>query len=697
MLCQVWGGAGHPLLPVTGRSIPSSYADLLAVTQIDGVDDSIRIDNLPAGVRQMHPWDFMALLMANIGRKPELRDTRVAVLQAEDPWRPIYAAVLGYMPEAPDSKLLEHVMARKDLAFEEIIPIEREGVEGSLDDLISRLNARDFLHPRQFSTIYLAHGQGPDTSFIDSPDILPAPQKTRRAAGPNIVVVVEPGSVEDTALLWNLRVTHGDEGVLPIGLPAQQADAAAVKAIQEWTVKFGLSGGALYLTTVSASQDLLGELATACPPAQAVAYEALLDLGLAPGRPRSHVSSFHNGHARLDPLSERDREVLAPALQVFRQPKMILDVTVDSYPLPHVSTMRGREFDVRFQAGAAQVSVPSLRTTSRNETVQVGFPSTWTSLAASAKARGLRVAASEPGIAAVTLIQAIGGINEIRYLLHRPLISLLYELAERSGMSWWKQRWTRTHQSLLEAGTDPAVLERAAVVFGRDDPAVAPAGEGRALRFGKFQQALGNKKVAAQRWMAWAEARHLIVRGTDITCPSCRARSWLPMASLTPPVGCGGCGRGIGQPYESDRLEFSYRIGEPLRRVLEADSLGHLFALRWLSTLFEFRRGGLVGAHPGVNFLTADGTTVGEADVLLLFADGNMVPVEVKRRHAGMDANAIELLDKLSSALGSPYDIIAVTQPARKCKDLDGLAVSLPNKPRLILTDDQERHSEVDR
>ncbi|WP_344087204.1 hypothetical protein [Luedemannella helvata] len=660
----------------------------MPIAQIDEVDDSLTIDNLPSGVGQLRSWDSMALLLANTGRRAELRGTRVAALKATDPWRGIYAAVLGYLPEKPDPLLLDQAMARNDLTFEEIIPLERGSVAGSLEDLISRLNSRDCFHPRQFSNIYLAYGQSPDTGFINTSDILPAPRKIRRAAGPNIVVIVAPGSVEDIVLLWNLRVVHGDTDVLPIGLPAQQADAAAIKTINEWTVKFGISGGSLYLTTVSASHDLLHELSSACPRAQAVPYEALLDLGFAPGRPRSHVSSFRDGFARLDPFSERDREILAPTLQAFRGPKMILDIEVDGYPLPRVSTMRGGIVGPRFRAGAAQVNVAGLRDTSRNKTLEVGFPSTWTSLAASARARGLRVEASEPGIAATTLIEAIGGIYEIRYLLHPPLIKLLYELAERSGMTWWKQRWTHTHKILIDAGTDPAVLDRAVTVLGRDDPAVAPAGEGRALKFSRFLQVLGNK-VAAQRWMAWAESRHLIVRGTDITCPSCRAKSWLPMASLTPPVGCSGCGRGIDQPYESDRLEFSYRIGEPLRRVLETDSLGHLFALRWLTVLFEFPRGRLIGAHPGVNFVASDGKTVGEADVLLLFPDGSMVPVEVKRRHAGIDANAMELLDKLSDALGSPYDIIAVTEPARVCDGLNGFSACLPSRPRLALTDDQ--------
>ncbi|MGY0230672.1 hypothetical protein [Longispora urticae] len=65
------------------------------------------------------------------------------------------------------------------------------------------------------------------------------------------------------------------------------------------------------------------------------------------------------------------------------------------------------------------------------------------------------------------------------------------------------------------------------------------------------------------------------------------------------------------------------------------------------------------------------------------------MPVEVKRRHAGIDDKAIELLDKLSTAIDAPYDILAVTEPARDCTGLDAFARALPGRPRFVITDDQ--------
>jgi len=64
------------------------------------------------------------------------------------------------------------------------------------------------------------------------------------------------------------------------------------------------------------------------------------------------------------------------------------------------------------------------------------------------------------------------------------------------------------------------------------------------------------------------------VRGPNLAADDCRTGSWLPLAGIPPPVPCPGCGRQIDQPYGPRELRFSYRLGEPLRRVLETDSLG---------------------------------------------------------------------------------------------------------------------------
>jgi len=160
------------------------------------------------------------------------------------------------------------------------------------------------------------------------------------------------------------------------------------------------------------------------------------------------------------------------------------------------------------------------------------------------------------------------------------------------------------------------------------------------------------------------------------------------MAAIPPPVPCAGCGREILHPYGPRELRFTYRLGEALRRVLETDSLGHVLALRWFVELFE--RGGLVGAHPGVEFVSPDsGTVVGEADVVMLFADGSLVPVEVKRRATGVDVKALTSMDDVAAAVDAPWDAMAVLQPARDCEATRMAERRLPERPRFLLTTDQ--------
>ncbi len=144
--------------------------------------------------------------------------------------------------------------------------------------------------------------------------------------------------------------------------------------------------------------------------------------------------------------------------------------------------------------------------------------------------------------------RALGGVDGISLLQHRPLIVLMYRMAERSGMTWWKRKWKAAHRELLAAGADSATLEETAELLGRDDPAVAPPGEGRAVGFQEFVSALGST-AAASNWIAWAERRHLLVRGAEVVCPDCKTETWLPLAALPPPVPCPGCGRQILQPY----------------------------------------------------------------------------------------------------------------------------------------------------
>ena len=432
-LCQVWSGHAHPIIPVTDLKVPEPYLRCLYGDQYDIVDrpDSVepKLDLLER-VRQERAWDYPAILVAAHQRRELWRTVEVAELEPGDPWAPVYAATLGSLPRELDAGLRAFAGLREALSFDEIVPVQYTQVTGSLEDLVGRLVKTETVSPRQLASMSLATGLEPDTSFLGTPPLLPSPGHERRAAGPNIIVAVSDGSPADLALLWNLRCAHGDRRAMPIGLPADQVTREALTFLQQPGVAtmFGGRGGICRLTSVSVPVDELARLASGTPTV-AVPYASLLTFGPAPGRPHGRVATFARGAAHLEAITESDRDVLTVSMQMMRQPRLVLDVLVTDAPLPADLTMRGDTLGPSFQGGAAQVPVNA----DSLGNVRVQWPSSWTSLAAVARTRGLRVTQSAPGQAAATLIGALGSVDAIRWLAHRPLIALLYRLAERSG------------------------------------------------------------------------------------------------------------------------------------------------------------------------------------------------------------------------------------------------------------------------
>jgi hypothetical protein len=606
-------------------------------------------------------WDYPAALVLAHEKREGSRPVEVVELDADDPWRLSYLAALGLMPDAVSESLCSRG-GLTQLVIDEIIPVEHVHVTGSLNDLLARLTNREKITPRQFSTLYLAAGSSPNTGYMGAGHALPDRWQHATAAGPNVVVVMTAGSLEDFALVWNLRAQWGDSRPMPIGIPREELGPEALRRLHEpgLTTFFGFGGGHLYLVSETVSRQELEGLARQSPAVEVAMPRNLLRLGNAPSRPHSQVQVWTNGKARVNPMRDADHDVLSAT--AHRSPSLWLSVGVPDAPIPTVGPLRNR-FSPDYHCGRAQVQASSM---GRTETVEVGWPTTWTSLGASALAMGLDVRESQPGIAAMSLIRAIGNTWDIRYLCDAQLVDLLYELAERSGMSWWKERWNRVEKRLKTEGKTTEEIEALAKEMGRDDPVVALPNEGRQIAYPKFQACFG-KREATDRWLAWAIERQLIVKGVELKCPDCRVPFWVPVQEMAPPHTCPGCARNIAHPFRSDSMNFKYRIGEVLRRCLEVDALGHVLALRWLTELFK--RYGLVGAHPGVEFLRGD-TVVAEADVLLLFQDGSMVPVEVKRRAQGFDASAVERLDALSKEIQAEFDVMCVMEPQDRCLEV---------------------------
>ena len=94
--CQLWGGVGNPLLPVSGGQLPSPYIDLLRTEQVDFVGgcQSVSVE-LPFRVKARHPWDYPVLAVVSHEPLDRWRTVRVTELDEADPCRPIYDALLA--------------------------------------------------------------------------------------------------------------------------------------------------------------------------------------------------------------------------------------------------------------------------------------------------------------------------------------------------------------------------------------------------------------------------------------------------------------------------------------------------------------------------------------------------------------------------------------------------------------------------
>ncbi|WP_338538888.1 hypothetical protein N5P18_05025 [Janibacter terrae] len=660
--CQVWGGATTPLIPlVRDGAVPDAYANALpgsAVDHVLGLD--IFALGSPGPLRPdmtVHEQEWWGSQFAPALLEYHLQDSygilEVVELAPDDPWRPIYAACLGRLPDTPTPDLLTAGYLQPDLTFEDFFRVERVHAEGSLDDLLARLSAEGRITPRQLSMLNLAYGNAGSTALRSKPNVLPSPEFERYDAGPNVIVVCSPGSLDDLALLWNLRGAHGDRRVLPIGLPLDDVTPAAIQtlAAHERIARNGFAHRSAYITSASldaeAITDRLGTTVEGDNPLIAVgALSAMLDFGRPGGWHRDDVLVWRAGRAQLTPLPPDSH------LEIFQRGSMsdltrvVYDLAVPSSPFPHVADVRVDPFTVTFAAGRRTSSNIGMR--SRSQVQHVEWPSTSLIARSIARRRDLELSESEPGRACRVLLSGMKDLGYVSFIAHAPLLDLLEEMAARHGIGWYKAR--------LRALNEVADLV-AAVPSTADDLSDRP--------FAAFKKVLGNNDGAARFWLLWAERAGLMIKGLPLQCLKCLAKQWIPVNAFSPPIICRGCGEPMDQPFgRSTTVNFTYRLSERLRRVYEQDAMGHLLVAHFFDSLLSSGKSGrLIGLHAGMEVRSVDKSApLGEADVLLLTRRGEFIPVEVKRRATGLTVDEITKLDDLATAMTSPWSAIAACE-----------------------------------
>ncbi|GAA4895706.1 hypothetical protein GCM10023405_13510 [Streptomonospora salina] len=185
--------------------------------------------------------------------------------------------------------------------------------------------------------------------------------------------------------------------------------------------------------------------------------------------------------------------------------------------------------------------------------------------------------------------------------------------------------------------------------------------------YSQICQALGDKNTA-EAWLRWAETSNMIRRLGKIKCEHCRYEMRWYLEQTPLPVTCMICGRSVSRPFGPTGLAFHYSLAEPLRRSIDDDSIYHSLIMRWIVAIYQAGNGELVGAHPGVNFYD-NGKLIGEADIVLLFSDGRVVPVEVKRSGRQLIQGEVDKLRVIANLFDSPSIILGSGEASDKCSE----------------------------
>ena len=152
--------------------------------------------------------DFLLSVLAFSGTKrDEWREVEVALPATEDPWYLAYLTALGVAKTA-QSGVRRLGAADPDPEWSRVIPVSFGTVATpGPADLLRRLRSYESPSPVSMTATFLGLSQAPrDEGIGDGATRIPRRRPLGLAMiGPNIVVVYQPGSVEDLCLVWTLR------------------------------------------------------------------------------------------------------------------------------------------------------------------------------------------------------------------------------------------------------------------------------------------------------------------------------------------------------------------------------------------------------------------------------------------------------------------------------------------------------------
>lgn len=567
-LCQLWGGACDLILPLGDeKRIPEPWTSFLADAEI-GVLDPRHI--LPEDQHELDGFELwrwsegepLLSILAGVGRMWERAvSVRVPVFIPENEWNIAYLGTLGSWPERPNERLVAAGGLREDIEFADIIPTARVSVENpSALDLLERLRDVGGPSPALASHFYLGRPQLPRATDIPQPPIVPNPWQEAEEHGPNIVVVYEPGSVDDLCLLWNLRAAHGLPRGFPLAVPSTEN---VPEALATWVTPdhiaftaWGLRDTRCALVSLSVDPErlaLFGAEAAGLfrehPEVQARNYigpvwsvldaSAVLRSPPPPARRTSDVANFTAGRALVPAWHPNDHDVVAARPPAAWQPRTHVRIEVRERLLPQSRTLRRRHRERLARVGSPTrwLTQGGFGGEARDPggLLEIIWPSGWEVLAATIEDHGLRAEPSDPGKAASALLRRLGSIDYLNPLLSRHILDEIVRL------TWFRRRMRDLSRAMEQGNTETerrlqTIEEHLTAAALNAVEEVQPS-----LTFDRLRQkVLGGNAGTAEAWLSWAESRGILVRGATVKCATCGAQSWRTVAEFGPTIVCPG-------------------------------------------------------------------------------------------------------------------------------------------------------------
>ena len=676
--CDSWGGSYNTFIPVDATpTVPPHWRDHFSNARCDYVNAR---DHIPLPVPPKLR-DLSGLWQANWSGPSVLSVVSQSSLPAsgyrtvqlanhialDEPWGVAYNAVFGRWTDIFDAAYLEENRLDSSASYAKITSLKYlDPSTCGAENLVEELLLTDLTSARAFSCFHL-------NSFIVGNDLNrelnnPFPRKWQEArmAGPNLVVVYEPGSVQDLCLLWNLRAIYGSPLGLPLGIPASEDVASILKRWRQTLPMLRGRGQPVKAFAISASVSM-DRLEAFCTDAgsdwSAAEWGAYLQPNLGCGIPSVESASFENGKAKIAILHPSEENVLGRDVILALGPSLDIMTRPIDQILPEFPVTIGSHLQVDIAGGIRQNFNASAGY------IPIEWPSGWSMMESSIGRLKFQVEQSVPGKIASLMLKGCDRAGGMQYLLSDEILRFLLGLGTRRGFNE-SRRLMKLIVNEIDDGTDTSEqLARIESLLQRLLSDQLDTNR-NFVKMSAIEKLFKNKR-AAGAWVDFVQRAGLLEKGVRVQCRSCNNPIWLVLLNGANPVDCSTCGATIGDPFPHDQFVFSYCATDLLIRIVESDSMVHALTHRYLANCFATTTDSdktVVGAYPGVIVKDeSGGQHIGEVDLLLLMVDGSIGVGECKTSSAGLVPDELLKLDKLASVLGATWTFVSTLDRRAKC------------------------------